>query len=350
MPFSQVDPLVLTGTSGTFDLDFTTLSEAWVNYTPASSGSLVITATVPTGWLAAFTVYDDEDVEMQSEADGALGLVWTLDELMQIRVTPSDDEPFPSQIVTFEWTYADRASSPLVVTAQAEVLLTPGAMNVTISNGIPEDTVTFSLIGPSASADFQTITLDDTGQAEDVAVYLPGLAAGAYLLRTEGVESGSEDTDFDVLQDALSFENTDPRPAPTPPVTDLAQHWRFFDLRDPDITYTMERNPRSWTNVFPPNDVTHEKVTAPDGQAITWEAAKRPWRMEFTGYLDTEEEYDALAFWSALRRRFWLVDHRNRAWLVTFEQFDAQARIVPNVPWAHNYTVKTVMFMQGTMG
>jgi hypothetical protein len=133
----------------------------------------------------------------------------------------------------------------------------------------------------------------------------------------------------------------------TAPLRDPALHWRLFDLRDHDVNYTFVRNPASWTNVFPPTDFTHDKTTAPDGQPLTWQAAARPWRMEFTGWLDTEAEYNDLLFWSQLRRRLWLIDHRNRAWLITIEQFDAQAQVKPNLPWAHKYTVKTLVFMRG---
>ena len=70
--------------------------------------------------------------------------------------------------------------------------------------------------------------------------------------------------------------------------------------------------------------------------------------MEFTGFCETQAEYEQLVFWSELRPRFWLIDHRNRAWLVTFEHFDATHRIVPSMPWAHDYTVKALVFKQGT--
>jgi hypothetical protein len=70
--------------------------------------------------------------------------------------------------------------------------------------------------------------------------------------------------------------------------------------------------------------------------------------MEFTGTITTQAEYEALTFWSELHRRFWLIDHRNRAWLMTIEQFDAQAQVKPGYPWLHKYTVKTLIFMQGT--
>lgn len=245
------------------------------------------------------------------------------------------------------WSYAARASSRLIVQPErVDVLETPGAISVNIANGYPGDTVVFSVVGPTTVLDFQTATLTWAGILEDYPIMLPALQPGNYVLHCEAVGSGAEDVSFHVLNEPLTFDNldlTDPEP---PAVT--VQRWTFYDVRDADQNWTLQRNPKAWTNMHPPNDFTHENTTAPDGQILTWQAGSRPWRMEFNGYIDNQAEYERFVFWSDQRRRLWLIDHRNRAWLVTLEHFDAQARIEPNKPWSHDYTVRALIFKQAT--
>jgi hypothetical protein len=336
------DPDVLSGTGGTFTIGFDATSSHTVTFTPSFAGSMVMQAA--DNWQASYTITDSDGDDVQDDV-GTLGVIWVGDEQMSITIAPVAGQP-PIR-VTFTWSYAARASSPLSISLDNdEVLETPGGLGIDIYNGQPSDSVTLSILGPTAVADFQTTTLDTFGVREDLMVRLPALDAGDYFLRVEGDVSGSEDTPFTVLDDALS-QADETRVDDIAPLRDPALHWRLFDLRDHAVNYTFVRNPSSWTNVYPPNDFTHDKTTAVDGQPLTWQAAARPWRMEFTGWLDTETEYNDLLFWSQLRRRLWLVDHRNRAWLITIEQFDAQAQVKPNLPWAHKYTVKTLVFMQG---
>lgn len=337
--------VILTGTSGEANVDLTTKVDgtAWFQYSPTFAGSFTM-QNVPTGLGVVFSVYDDErDLLYTDSTGGTVSYVADADETFLIAVRSRSTV----EILDVTWSYAGRASSRLVVDLDGdEVRETPGGLTVNIANGTGLDGITFSLVGPVTVADFATTTLNEAGSLDDLTVPLPALLAGDYLLRVEGVVSGSEDVPFTVLEDALSMDNLDPKAPPVPPTLDSANRWRLVSL-DRSRTYQFVHNPRSWTNVFPPTEFTHDNTTAPDGQMLTWQAGERPWRMEFTGYLETEDEYTHLAFWASLRRRFWLIDHRNRTWLVTFEHFDAQARVVPNKPWAHDYTMKTLIFMQG---
>lgn len=226
--------------------------------------------------------------------------------------------------------------------ASAELGSTPGSIIATITNGAPGDTFTVKI----GSTTLLSGVLDEAGVAFEISVPVPAVGAGTYPLVFTTGGGRSAMTSLVVLADALVTSSSTTKPAPTPPTTTLTQRWRLFYL-DGTLGYTFTRNPKSWTNVHPPNDFTHDNTTAPDGQILTWQAAARPWRMEFVGFVDSQAEYEAFVFWSELRRRFWLVDHRNRKWLVTFEQFDAQALIKPNRPWAHDYTMKTLVFAQG---
>jgi hypothetical protein len=65
---------------------------------------------------------------------------------------------------------------------------------------------------------------------------------------------------------------------------------------------------------------------------------------EFAGYLDTEADLEALNAWLALNKRFYLIDHRQRNWVVTFVSFDPQPKRVFATPYAHTYTVKALIY------
>jgi hypothetical protein len=309
----------------------------WVAYTAPFSGSM--SATMGT---ANFGVYDSDGEELQDDTDGTLGLVLQAGDYVKINIIGDLFTPG-----TFVWTYAARASSVLQVDLdRPEIQDTPGGIQVNLSNGTPGDTVTFSLIGPTALTDFATVKLDDFGSAGNWVIPLPALQQGDYVLHCETATSGGSDVDFTVLEDAL--DNTVHSVADPEPPDLTVTRWTFYDVRNPEDTWTLQRNPKSWSNMLPPNNFTEDSAIAPDGQPLTWEGGSQPWRMEFTGWIDDEDEYNRFVFWSSLRRRLWLIDHRNRAWLLTFEDFDATALIKPNLPWAHDYTAKTVIFKQGT--
>jgi PKD repeat protein len=69
------DDITLTGTSGTFAIDFAATNPVTIHYTPAFDGSLTIQATSPADWEPLWAVYDSDGDEIQDDT-GDLGLVW----------------------------------------------------------------------------------------------------------------------------------------------------------------------------------------------------------------------------------------------------------------------------------
>lgn len=349
--YSTSSPHFMSGTGGVITVPTAggavPHGSKWLQYESPFAGQLDMTITSPTDIAVTYEVYNLDGELLQSDTDGTLGLILSNGEGVRIRVMDSTNGGSLDAGFTIAWSYAARASSRLRVFLRGDrVRDTPGALEINLANGYPRDRVTFSVLGPTTVLDFQTVTLDLAGTLQDYAVNLPALQAGNYYLHCEALSSGSEDVIFAVLDGTLSPGGIDTSD-PTPPVVEVAR-WTFYDIRDTSQNWTLQRNPASWTNMHPPNDFTFASTVAPDGQTLTWQAGARPWRMEFTGYLDDEAEYDRFAFWADKRRRLWLIDHRNRAWLVTLEHFDAQARIKPQKPWAHDYTVRALIFKQAT--
>lgn len=224
----------------------------------------------------------------------------------------------------------------------SELEITPASLPVKVGNGEADEAVTFTLAGVDLLVD----ALDEYGKGV-FDVPIPALAAGSYTLTISGATSDPDTLDFTVLADSLddgSGVTEDDVPV-VPTFTPVAR-WQFIDTTTGDPhSYTVPANPEKWTNPWRPTAITHRVTTAPDGNALSWQGGDRAWRFEFSGVLTTQAHYEALEFWCNLRRRFWLIDHRGIARLVTFEHFDAQARTVPNNPWVHDYSVKVIHFL-----
>lgn len=230
---------------------------------------------------------------------------------------------------------------------------TPCVLDARVGNGQDAEDVTFTLYQDALLIDDEIleegVELNVDGTAS-VSLQIPALPAGTYTIRALGALSGLATDTLVVEVDALV---DDPEPDLPPEIPDLdeTQHWRFWDttLGDPH-GYEMPHNPSAWTSPWKPLWLEHQTTTAPDGAILAWQGSDRAWTWQFSGYLETQEAYEALQFWTELRRRFWLIDHRNQLHYVTFDNFDARARVVPNKPWAHDYTVSVVHFYRQTPG
>lgn len=237
--------------------------------------------------------------------------------------------------------------------AETQLHDAPAYLMVVVGDGLEEESVTFSLVGDAGAwADFHTLDLDNWGMSI-ASVPIPAVPAGVYELTVVGEASTAASIVFHVLNDPLDdTEEDDETEAPAyPEWTPNLHRWRLIDTATVNNVGGWEflKNPSRWTNPNFPNFLEHDVTTAPDGNVLAWEGAQRSWTFEFSGYLDTQEEYEALEFWSGLRRRFWLIDHRDKARFVTFDHFDARARIVPGKPWAHDYTIKVVHFYRAQL-
>lgn len=209
---------------------------------------------------------------------------------------------------------------------------------------------------PDASLDFEvdsvtvyTTEVPPTGRLR-VSIPLPPLAVGSHTVAvTDGIDTQSDTitvgkVPLDVIADDDTFRDPTTPTFDRPPGVIL---WTLYDEVEPR-TFEFYRNPATWTSPHYPVFYNFDASTAPDGKILSWQAAGRAYSMEFSGYLDRQSDYTELLYWARLRRRFWLLDHRNRIWYLTFVQFDARARVVPNVLWAHDYTMKCLIFRRGS--
>jgi hypothetical protein len=112
-----------------------------------------------------------------------------------------------------------------------------------------------------------------------------------------------------------------------------------------DFVFTF--NPERMTAPYVPRTYVTDSTTSPVGQAQVWEALSPGTDWEFAGYLDSEAELDELLSWLDVKRRIWIVDHRQRKWVVALVSIDPQPKRVFAKPYATAYTVKALLFKQG---
>lgn len=225
----------------------------------------------------------------------------------------------------------------------------PGPVSVSVFDADPETTATFTY--DLEVGDLYVTQTDENGGL-DTDVMLPEMGAGTHTLHLT-IGADTVDVDFVVVFGPLDW-TPDIGDDPTDPVLPTfvpSNRWQLVDPLTSDV-YTFPRNPASWSG--PPERTAyyhHDAAVAPNGRILTWAEAGRAWPMEFAGRIFTQAEYNDLNEWANKRRRFWLVDHREVIWFVTFLQFDARARIDRSVGvWSHDYTMKTLVFNRPVTG
>jgi hypothetical protein len=118
-------------------------------------------------------------------------------------------------------------------------------------------------------------------------------------------------------------------------------------------SWVMPANPRSMQPIPQTFNVDARHSTSVDrGQFHLMEAEPAPQPWSFQGYCPDQGFYNQLTAYGQINRRFYLIDHRNRAWTVTFEAVEMVPRHRQKLQdgtyndWAHDYTVRAVIYDQ----
>lgn len=346
-------PFTIIGTSGSFDVagwglgveptepDFQPYGQSfWLDFMPPEPGTLAITATLGTGYtLEAGAGADLESWTVSDTGTDTVSTVVGAGSPVRVRIT------FPSALEagSFSWTFTDLVPD-LVLNVLSDLVQAPGTFRVTVTNGVPGEDVTFT------DSEGDTIvggTLDENGALISFAIGISSaLDAGTYTLTASSTDRDDATADFVVVN--APFDDPLGQPADADAVeVDLVDGVRKWVLQDPapgGEQYIFEINPDSATSPFGANVFTTDTVTAPDGQFLVWEGARRSVDWSFKGTLLTQSQYTAFQRFAALNRRVYLIDHRNRAWVISVEFFDPSPRKVNQNPWAHDYTMNVAIY------
>lgn len=238
----------------------------------------------------------------------------------------------------------DAGEGNLEVDLKEEVLLeTPTSIEFNLVNADEEALITITLSGYGQVGAYLA---DDNGIILGQSVYIPSLDAGTYTLSFSGGGEATTNT-FQVLEDAV--------PLPTAPAADDApttvgspHRWILQDPIGVLDQFEFTYNPTTMSDPYGARAFSSDPTTAPNGQSIVWEALSKAVEWTFSGYIDAEADYLALEDWTSLRRRFFVIDHQDRYWVAVFTGFDPQPKRVIGKPYAHDYTIKALLYGEAT--
>lgn len=229
----------------------------------------------------------------------------------------------------------------------------PGTITINGGGFPPNMSVTVSMSGGTIA----TVMSDATGSIVPTDIHLIApLVAGTYGIEGDAGSVHATGT-LTVLNDPLPLAVTPP--TDTAPSIPSGSRWLLHDPYTgvgvlPDFTFVT--NPSEMGSPHAPQNFLVDKTTA--GVPHIWEGATRAYEWTFTGILETHAEFDALANYRKIGRRFYLRDHRNRIWTVTFTGLDVQplrvypallsgmhvSEVLRHAPWAHKYTVQVLVY------
>lgn len=316
-------------------------SSIWLDYLSTEPGTLTIT-----GDPCSVEIGTGDDVTSFAAlaiGDPSVGLgvatVIGAATPTKIRVRPLDNT-----VETVSLTFAFVNLVPdLVLQVLSDLQQAPGTFRVTVTNGVPGEPVTFA----SSPATIPGGTLDENGALISFAIFIDDArAAGVSTLTASSTDRDDATADFNVIREPLTdplAQPADADPTEVAPV-DGVRKWVLQDPAPGGEQYVFEINPDSATSPWPSKTFTSDVSTAPDGQHLTWEGARKPVVWQFKGTLLTQSQYEALEAFQALNRRVYLIDNRNRAWVVSIESFDPEPKKVIDNPWAHTYTVRAIIY------
>ncbi len=119
------------------------------------------------------------------------------------------------------------------------------------------------------------------------------------------------------------------------------KRWVFRDPYDPNPetnSYTLPRNPREMTGLYPELNVTATRTTA--GKMLLWEGATPAKQFSFSGPILDRAHFQKLYHWTyAHRNRIVIEDHFGRKITAVLTSFDAVPKRRNNIYYSHEYTV-----------
>jgi len=309
----------------------------WLAYTPTVPGTFIFTA--PSGHAAE--IWEGTDYSDFAYVAGGTGTITTAlasSIAYRIRILPTVTGHMALS-VPYSWSYTERTADLALNVPVVDIDDTPVTIRASVLNGTADGPVQFHL----DSTLIWTDAFDSTGVLADVEIPLPPVPAGTYnLVATDTTTSGSDSVTITIATDPE--DDDDGLPEDTEPEINTAvTKWVVQDRSSGSlVSYTFPINPEEMTTPFPHKYLLLVPTTAPDGQPLTWEGAPRPHQWEFRGHIETQEFYDALAGFADSAYRYWLIDHRHRAWQVTFEAFEPtlRTRLDPLAPWRATYSMR----------
>lgn len=122
----------------------------------------------------------------------------------------------------------------------------------------------------------------------------------------------------------------------------MVVRWEFEDTVTLDV-YTFAVNPSDGGSPAYNKQVHEQSTSAPNGKVIRMEGRDQPQKMEFTGTLFTEEEYNAFVEWYQKRYQILIRDDLGREFYIEIDSFTPQRKRSIQYPWKHEYSVSATI-------
>ena len=240
---------------------------------------------------------------------------------------------------------------------ETEIHRAPASLTVTLSGAQAQTDIVFDIDG----TDVLTISADSDGMLGPTSINLTELLGtpGSHTLTATQVTTGGTIEDSEIFTVIL-----DPTTYPAPPTTDTGavdvpaavahdvRHWVLQDLLPGGLTqYVFPHNPRTMSSPHYEHALVSRHSTAQDGKVHVFQAPGLPKEWQFSGFCPTQAHQEAILAYRALNRRFWLIDHHNRAWKVLFTHAEFVPRLRTNyngenTDWGSDFTVTAVVLDQ----
>jgi hypothetical protein len=336
-----VDPAPVTGDALARDVWYRIESSALETYTLTWAGSFQVGLEVWSVPLDA-PLADIEDASLLASGVGpTLSFSAGEGQAYLIRVHPTDDADNAGS-GTLSWATEPRPSGLIGLEAEDTIYDTPSWLKVSVLSASADGDVEFRINGVLV----HTATADETGSIATLSIPVDEtVTPGTHTVVALDVDTGQEDSETFTVQSLTVEPGSDPEPGgPATPATGAVIRW-VFELPDPGgMTFQFPHNPTEMTSPFSQRVLNPEHTTSPDGQPIIFEGEPVATEWSATGVVFTQAHYDALEQWHALNRRFFAIDHHERAWWVTLEAVDWTPMRDPSRPWAHRYTLKFLIW------
>ena len=226
----------------------------------------------------------------------------------------------------------DLPSSLIVSVFNPEIAVTPSALTVSVSEALGSEDIIFLI----NNVEVMRYAPDSTGTLSLVSVPVPPGDAGSFTLTVRQGATSQGTASFTVAQ---PYAPPPVRTGPDAPPVQVpgaiqpngVRRWVFQDLMPGGLgSWVMPMNPATMGSPAFTRELNVKKTTASTAQGgqfhITADAfTPVPW--EFSGYAPTDEMRDKLEAYHALNRRWYLHDHRGRAWKVVLQDLELEARL-----------------------
>jgi hypothetical protein len=235
-----------------------------------------------------------------------------------------------------------------LLVSDAEVDQPPGTITVAVANFEPLTVVTFTIDGVTVTGE-QT---DASGAIVEMTIPVARqFAAGPHAVAATTATRTASGA-FTVLTDAAPLPQPQAPSAPPQAVPNAVNRWVFQDTMPGGLgTWVMPINPTSMGNPHVRKTVAVVSTTTVRGRPHVSEGAT-PVEWEFAGFAPDKAFQDKLIAYSRLAYRFYVIDHRGRAWTVAI----ARLAITPRKrsrdttgaesDWMADYTVALALFSQ----